>query len=336
MEEVITVKGKDYKISTLHSLTSEQKNEVIRQITQSCGTCKGSGVLKSDSVMLGVNPTCADVVVGSTKTLTGSTVTGYEGTPPITYSWVVTDPEGVTFDLSGKDTSYLFERTGTHTVVLNVSDSCSPTPKTDSSQCSVSVVLPAPTNPNVVPILMTLSNTNAVSPATIDVTVRYQNNGSSSVTGNLGLLWVNSTQYALSTVSSVAAGGTVDIIKTLSGLGIGSYLIKPEIPDSSFTGACPTTGTLRYGDMNLDGVVDMTDADILANIAAFGGGTLCQAALGDVNRDGVLNIGDAIALNNYVTYGTGKYTGRYVVTLPTQTLTVVAPCAELSCTFSMT
>ena len=83
--------------------------------------------------------TCPNTVTtGGTLTLTAS---ASSGTPPYTYHWSVTKPDGtIDTSLTGTSNSYTFSQNGNYTVSVYTTDSCSTGAKTSNTDtCVISV-----------------------------------------------------------------------------------------------------------------------------------------------------------------------------------------------------
>ena len=339
MEKIINVNNNKYIIKSDTDLTQEQLNNITSKL--SCNTCNKNQILIHNPINNVLSPAtgCGNVIAQTTKTLTG---TGSGGTPPYSYEWYISKPDGTTETSTDSILSYKFNMVGTYQFDSTIRDSCPSGSISCNDTCVMTSILPPITNPNIIPISMAFTSVVTTAPGSLEVLIDYQNISSNNVTipvgSSFGLFWMNNIPYPV-TNSGVAIppGESTQIGTIVSGLAAGTYLIKPEIPDSSITGACTITNPI-YGDVNQDGIITSVDIDVINSIISNPlSATPCQKALGDVNRSATIDISDITIMNNYLNNGISNgYVGRYVVTLSTQTLTITAACPTPTCSINVT
>jgi hypothetical protein len=189
----------------------------------------------------------------------------------------------------------------------------------------IQTITVTPIDPDVVPISMTPDKTSGAAPLTVNVTLVYKNNTPNTISNAKALLWVGSTPTSI-TVPSVAGNGTISFTVAVSLTAVGSYAIRPEVPNGF-------TLPALYGDVLSKGVVDAANQTAIANFALNvpPAPTINQIAVGDLARNGSIQLLDASTIMAiYLGQVAGPQTvytpvGRNVISLPPQTVTVTTP-----------
>ena len=143
MQEIITVKGQQYNIESTNKLTTEQRNEVIKQLsvqTSGCSSCGQSANNKISTLASGCPGTIA---VGTVKTFRVDSATGVS---PFVFTLVIggtkqtpSSPYSGSFPYTLQN--YTFNTAGTFSVAVEVTDACGDKSKTGSDSCINSVVV---------------------------------------------------------------------------------------------------------------------------------------------------------------------------------------------------
>jgi hypothetical protein len=133
-----------------------------------------------------------------------------------------------------------------------------------------------------------------------------------------GLFFVDETDHDYCTAKYYPDGDTA-WVRTYSGPGRDSDMANALAIDDSgsvyvtgrigfFTGTGGDYGTIKYvqffcGDVNKDGMVDMSDIIYLIDYLFVNGPAPDPIQAGDVNRDGIIDIADVVYLLNYLFLG---------------------------------
>ena len=138
MEELITVNGQQYRLETNVSLTQQQKAQIIKQLNEQH---------RNNIVTLSPASCPSSIPQGATRNVTVAVdASPNNGTPPYVYRLYVDNVEKIRYPTSGTtpNTSHIFswtfnESVGSHTYKGQVTDSCSPTPKVEISECTIDI-----------------------------------------------------------------------------------------------------------------------------------------------------------------------------------------------------
>jgi autotransporter-associated beta strand protein len=121
----------------------------------------------------------------------------------------------------------------------------------------------------------------------------------------------------------IAAGASEEDLRAdiLAGRGDGTWNGAAGITSTAVATAAPGTRTIGYrvaadgsavvavaapGDLDLDGIVDMSDLAALDAAGRYGTGATAGWSAGDVNYDGVVNLFDLVAIQAAGGFGTGR------------------------------